>query len=103
MSSIGERGAEMEITYDDVENEWRPGQLGDSWKQLEASCGVTVVADRSATKEGGSVDEPAPQTGTVKLPCKRKGSDSSDGDLLSQLWAEDRVQQQPPAPRAKRP
>ena len=57
LSSIGERGGDLEITYDDADNEWRPGQLGDSWKQLEASCAVTAVADKRATKTDGSVDE----------------------------------------------
>ena len=90
LASIGEKGAELDITYDDAEDEVRPGQLADSWKRMESMCAVGASADKRAVKEDGSIDDSVPQTATIKMLSKRKKeADDSDDNLLGDLWGED--------------
>jgi len=93
LSTIGEKGAELDITYDDAEDEMRPGQLADAWKQVSSSCAVTASADKRAMNADGTIDETIPQTATLRKVKKRRqhdgdGSDS-DEDLLDELWGEE--------------
>ena len=98
LTSIGEKGADVRVTYDDAEDEVRPGQLADAWKQMESSCAVTAYANKRAVKADGTNDDTIPQTATLKIPSKRKlnASDTdSDADLLGEVWGEETLSQKP--------
>ena len=106
LSSIGEKGAALDITYDDCEDEVRPGQLADSWKRMEGLCAVGASADKRVQKADGSIDESVPQTATLKLlgnKRKREEDEDSDEDLLGELWGEDIFSNKAAPDDAKRP